>query len=104
MFEVPNGFDLPAGGDKEQLRARGECEALPKKYVLFLGRISWKKGLDRLVSALTAAPGAMLVVAGNDDEGYWPSLLQKATDLSVADRIRYIGFVEGQRKREVLSC
>jgi glycosyltransferase involved in cell wall biosynthesis len=103
MFEVPNGVDMPAGASEAPLREHGETLALPKEYVLFLGRISWKKGLDRLVSALTAAPGATLVVAGNDDEGYWPGLLQKAAALCVADRIRYIGFVEGERKREVLS-
>lgn len=100
MFEVPNGFDFPPDGGEAPLH---DGEALPKEYVLFLGRISWKKGLDRLVAALAAAPGITLVIAGNDDEGYWPTLLQKATELSVADRIRYIGFVEGQRKREALS-
>jgi glycosyltransferase involved in cell wall biosynthesis len=103
MFEVPNGFDFPSAGGEPSSGQLEEDEALPKEYVLFLGRISWKKGLDRLVAALASAPGVTLVIAGNDDEDYWPGLLNKATDLSVADRIRYVGFVEGERKRQVLS-
>jgi glycosyltransferase involved in cell wall biosynthesis len=103
MFEVPNGLDFSLDRSDASTRGPAESGSLPRQYVLFLGRISWKKGLDRLVAALTAASEVSLVIAGNDDEGYWPGLLRKATELSVADRIHYIGFVEGERKREVLS-
>ncbi|MGZ5617130.1 MAG: glycosyltransferase [Usitatibacter sp.] len=103
MFEAPNGIDLPSEGKPDESHQHMEGDDLPAKYVLFLGRISWKKGLDRLVSALAAAPGIVLVVAGNDDEGYWPSLIEKAAGLSVADRIHRLGFVDGERKRQVLS-
>ena len=33
------------------------------------GRISWEKGLDRLIAALPLSPTARLVVAGDDADG-----------------------------------
>ena len=97
MFEIANGVDLPAASSP-----RHEQD-LPQRYVLFLSRISWKKGLDRLVEALRRAPGVHLVVAGNDDEGHWPAVEEQAKALGVHERVRFIGFVEGERKERVLA-
>jgi len=99
MFEIPNGFDLPAPSDQ----AITPRKAVPESYALFLGRISWKKGLDRLIAALAKAPDVNLVVAGNDDEGYWPKMVKLAEELAVIDRIYYVGFVEGEDKRALIS-
>ena len=97
LFEVPNGFDLP--GD---VAAQRPDAGLPSDYVLFLGRISWKKGIDRLLRAMASIPGVPLVVAGNDDEGYWPKMEQLARELGMADRLYCVGFVEGRRKEALL--
>ena len=59
--------------------------------VLFVGRINWKKGLDRLIRALAEVPGASLVVAGNDEEGHAQSLDRVARDAGVRDRIAFCG-------------
>jgi glycosyltransferase involved in cell wall biosynthesis len=101
MFDVPNGFDLPqAGADSGTSQ---ELSGLPEDYVLFLGRISWKKGIDRLISALARVPGLALVVAGNDDEDYWPKMLKLAGDLGISGRIRYVGFVDGKQKERLIA-
>ena len=65
-------ISIGAGGE----RVAGDCRrrSTSGPYVLFLGRINWKKGLDRLIAALPHAPGVRLVVAGNDEEGYQPAL------------------------------
>lgn len=97
MFEIANGVDLPAASSPQREKD------LPQRYVLFLSRISWKKGLDRLVEALRGAPGVHLVVAGNDDEGHWAAVEAKAKLLGVHERVRFIGFVEGDRKERVLA-
>jgi glycosyltransferase involved in cell wall biosynthesis len=44
-------------------------------YVLFLGRLSWKKGLDRLLNAFALTNHAKLVIAGNDEEGLVPATI-----------------------------
>jgi glycosyltransferase involved in cell wall biosynthesis len=98
-IEIPNGFD-PPGSEPLQSRRRTD---LPSSYALFLGRITWKKGLDRLVTALRYAPGMHLVVAGNDDEGYWPEVMRIAEDCGVSDRIHYVGYVDGSAKVALIS-
>jgi glycosyltransferase involved in cell wall biosynthesis len=59
-------------------------------YVLFLGRINWKKGLDRLIPAMEYVPGARLLIAGNDEENYRSKLEVLARRLGVIDRIHFL--------------
>ncbi len=92
---IPNGVDLPT----EHLPlAAGPYSGLPERYVLFLSRISWKKGLDRLITAWQWVPDVPLVIAGNDDESYQPQLLELARTLGVADRVVFLGPVTDAHK------
>jgi glycosyltransferase involved in cell wall biosynthesis len=75
---------------------------IDSRTLLFLGRISWKKGLDRLIPALHYLPGVQLLVAGNDEEGLRPSLEQLARDHGVARQIQFLGAVDGRQKDQVL--
>lgn len=75
----------------------------PHPIVLFLGRVNWKKGLDRLISAFRLVKDARLVIAGNDEEGYSPGLRALATRLGVRDRVFFVGPVYGKQKTELLS-
>ena len=78
-------------------------EALARRpLLLFLGRLSWKKGLDRLVAALAEVPGATLAVAGNDDEGYRARLDELAAAAGVAARVLHLGPVHGADKAALL--
>ena len=101
---VPNGVDLP-GIDEPEGAAAAEIRdlALQSPYVLFLGRINWKKGLDRLVEALALIPDVRLVIAGNDDEGYRTTVDASATRAGVAERIAYAGPVYGAEKQLLLQ-
>ena len=97
VYEVPNGVDLdegPIAGD--------DVAPASRPYVLFLGRVSWKKGLDRLIAAMRHVADTTLVVAGPDDEGYWDSLESQAAAAGVADRVVFRGPVHGQAKRALL--
>jgi glycosyltransferase involved in cell wall biosynthesis len=97
---VPNGIEMPS--DSEPELPLGDAI---RSRVLSLGRISWKKGLDRLISAMVYVPGAELVIAGDDDEGYRRKLERLAADLGVAERTSFIGPVHGARKWELIrSC
>ncbi len=90
---VPNGVDAPEAETEVTYRP---APARPR--VLSLGRISWKKGLDRLVSAMRLVPEAELVIAGNDEEGLTPRLKQLATEVGVLGRTKFIGAVDDEAK------
>ena len=95
ITEVPLGVDLPAA---RLPLAETPIGDLPPRYVLFLSRISWKKGLDRLIAAWQQIEEVPLVIAGNDDEGYRPKLQALARELGVADRVIFLGAVSDAHK------
>jgi glycosyltransferase involved in cell wall biosynthesis len=85
---IPNGVDLPA---VHAPLSAGPFANLPERYALFLGRICWKKGLDRLITAWRSVPEIPLVVAGTDDEGYQAKLEALARSVGVEDRVIFVG-------------
>ena len=98
---VPNALD-----DDEIRDAEGAAadDVLPgaRGFLLFLGRIDWVKGLDRLVRSIALVPGARLVVAGEDDRGYRATVEALARELGVADRIVFVGPQYGAAKTSLL--
>jgi glycosyltransferase involved in cell wall biosynthesis len=91
-FIVPNGIDLPPMASTTR---RDDT-------LLFLGRINWKKGLDRLLDAMAMVPAITLVIAGNDEEDLTPRLRAQAERNGIADRIEFRGPVSGAAKEELL--
>ena len=98
FFEVPNGFDPPAASS-----GAAPEEGLAPSYALFLGRLSWKKGLEPLVESLAQVSGIDLVIAGNDEEGARPGLEALARRAGVHDRVHFVGFVQGARKQRLIE-
>jgi glycosyltransferase involved in cell wall biosynthesis len=95
---VPNGLDMRDPGAAGAAAApRGEAPCL-----LFIGRISWKKGLDRLIAALPSIPECRLVIAGNDEEGLKPKLQGLAARAGVGARVSFVGPVYGEEKAALL--
>lgn len=95
VFCIPNGVGVTG---KAVPLAAGPFAHVPRPYALFLSRISWKKGLDRLISAWQSVPDLELVIAGNDDEGYQPRLEALARSLGVGDRVHFVGPASDQHK------
>jgi glycosyltransferase involved in cell wall biosynthesis len=94
-FVVPNGIDLSAPALSPPHR--------DSDTILFLGRITWKKGIDRLITALPHIEHARLLIAGNDEENLTPRLRELAERLGVANRIELLGPVEGAAKEALLA-
>lgn len=92
LLNVPNGVDAVSG----------DCASGQRDGVLFLGRLSWKKGIERVLRALACLPRVRLTVAGNDDEGMTPALADLAAALGVADRVRFEGPVDSRRRDELM--
>lgn len=85
---------LRIAGDGARFRARflGGSDA---EIVLFLGRITYKKGLDLLIRSFAhvtrESPDTRLVIAGPDDEGLRPVLEQLAEDEGLAAHVLFTG-------------
>jgi glycosyltransferase involved in cell wall biosynthesis len=91
-FVVPNGIDpLPP-----------RPTARRNDTLLVLGRISWKKGIDRLLDAMTMLPSVNAVIAGNDEEELTPRLRAQAERNGVGDRVEFRGPVSGDAKDDLL--
>jgi glycosyltransferase involved in cell wall biosynthesis len=94
---VANGIELPT--DKLPY----DYSDPRRPYVLFLGRLNWKKGLDRLIPAMKQVNNADLLIAGNDEENYRPELEALARRCGVVDRVHFLGAVYGEKKWALLS-
>ena len=70
--------------------------------VLFVGKFaSWKRPGD-VLEAVARVPGAYAVLAG--DGPLRPGLERRASELAVADRVRFLGFVPQTRLPEVYAA
>jgi glycosyltransferase involved in cell wall biosynthesis len=96
---IANGIDLP-----EQVPPGPGRECGRQPFVLSLGRVNWKKGLDRLIRAMAYVHGADLVIAGNDEEGFRPILEEIVNKLGLSARVRFVGAVHGQAKWTLMQC
>jgi len=96
---IPNGIGNDIFPEEASM-----LPALPPSVpiVLFVGRVNWKKGLDRLIPAMRQFPDAFLVVAGNDEEGYADTLRRLATQEEIGERVLFVGPVRGKAKAELM--
>jgi len=96
---IPNGIDLAGELDEHATRAGGDKES----RILFLGRLSWEKGLDRLIPAMACLPEARLLIAGNDEKGYRVTLEALAARHGVSARVQFLGPVHGAEKERLFN-
>lgn len=92
-FVVANGTELPPPPTAER----------ESNLVVSIGRISWKKGLDRLIEAAALLPDVRVVIAGNDEEELVPKLRELAAQRGVADRVTFTGAINEQEREALLA-
>ena len=93
---IPDGVEMEcAAGVRSFKREFG----IGGEYVLYLGKITPRKGIDHLIRALPLLEdrGLTLAVAGND-MGYQASLAALARKLGVEGRVHFTGLVTGELK------
>jgi glycosyltransferase involved in cell wall biosynthesis len=100
---IPNGVEEEHDEPGAVVPASIDGALARQPLALFLGRLSWKKGLDRLITALPHAPTATLAIAGGDDEGIRPRLEALAAAAGVADRVVFLGPVAGAGRTALLQ-
>lgn len=95
---IANGIDLSEFG---QTTSQNIAQN-PKPYMLFLGRINKKKGLDILFEAFAKLtiihPDLTLFIVGHDNDGYQMELEKLATDLNITPKIKFTGPLQGTEK------
>ena len=74
--------------------------------LLFIGRINWKKQIDKIILSLQHIDFETdLVIAGNDEEGYQHILENLITDLNLTAnkkiQIKFMGEVDGDQKKQL---
>ena len=104
----PLGIDFPQAAAEEAPAQAPEHESFAgRKVVLFMSRIHEIKGLDTLITAFASVqkmhPETVLVIAGTGDEKLVARLHALAQQVGVAQHTHWIGFVQGERKRNLLA-
>jgi glycosyltransferase involved in cell wall biosynthesis len=90
VITLANGVDPPSEWKTEQLSSDVRSVIGRDGYVLFLGRLNWKKGLDRLLRTWKDVPGERLVIAGNDEEEYLPELERITRAEGIRERVVFL--------------
>ena len=105
-FVIPHGIHMPEQIEQPKAQLR-ESLNIPEKspIILFLSRLHPKKGLDRLIEALSQAdmPPFHLVIAGSGDHHYEAEIDRQVADSPIQERVHRVGFVTGNRKQQLLQ-
>jgi len=100
---VPNGVNGPDPDFRAHVGERVRALIAGGPYVLFLGRVHWKKGLPRTVEALRGTT-MRLIVCGPDDEGFASELRKLADGMGVGGQLRFESAVAGADKWALLEA
>lgn len=94
VVTIPHGVDDPPAPSGEPPSADVAAALEGGAPVLALGRISWEKGLDRLIAALPRAPAARIVIAGDDADDHaaylWGEARRHGVEARVAILARHV--------------
>jgi len=106
---VPNGIHI---GDYRPLPPRGDfvrqhAELNNSKYILFMGRLNFKKGLDLLADAFVKIshnwPDYKLVVAGPPEAEIVTLVRERLASAGLLDRLMLPGMIRGKQKLAALQ-
>ena len=101
---IPNAIDEPVSRTGK-IASDVEAIASEQPLVLFLGRLSWKKGLDRLLRAFARTQSGILAVVGPDDENFAPKLVKLTAELRIGERVRILPrIVIGPEKERLFAA
>jgi glycosyltransferase involved in cell wall biosynthesis len=87
---IPNGVEAPVSFSSDEISPDIRAVVAHGFDILCFGRISWKKGLDRLIRAMAELPNTTAVIAGNDEERIVEKLQGLAKQSGVGDRVRFL--------------
>jgi glycosyltransferase involved in cell wall biosynthesis len=97
VVQIPNFIEVPPVVTRS-----------PEKYILYLGRLHPKKGIDNLLTALSMTgdflqSGHVLKIAGTGLPGYEQELRRLVSTLNLDRHVEFVGQVEGTPKQQLLA-
>ena len=102
IVTIPNGIELEPYRNRVPRPPKLEPSIQPKRFVLFIGRLARRKGVDVLLQAMAMKSTTMkLVVAGSGDEQ--TELEAQAQALRLSERVQFVGRAEGETKVYLLQ-
>ncbi len=104
IVRIPNGVDIERWSGLHKRPVGLDDRVQAGNYILYLGRLRVRKGVDCLLAAFAKASterSCQLVIAGEGDDG--PALLTQAKELGLADRCCFVGWVDGATKAYLLQ-
>jgi glycosyltransferase involved in cell wall biosynthesis len=104
IVDIPNGVDVDALAAPAPRPADLASDVRPKGYVLFIGRLVDRKGVDLALKAwatLSSRSDVKLLIAGDGSDRR--SLERLAASLGLADRVRFVGNRHGSEKNYLLQ-
>ncbi len=101
-------FDVPVVHIPNLIEMPPLIETDDERYLLFIGRLDRKKGVDKLIEAAARSEhfrnGTIkLKVAGKGDTAYEEKLRQLSAKLGIEGRVEFLGQVEGGEKQRLLA-
>ncbi len=101
---IANGIDNITTFSPDDVSSDVKDIVRDRPIILSFGRISWKKGFDRLLHALALTTAGTLAIVGPDDENMVPQLKRLAQSLQIEDRVRILPrFISGADKEYLLK-
>jgi glycosyltransferase involved in cell wall biosynthesis len=102
---IANGVNIPTIKENSSnvRQLLNKYQVINQEYIIFIGRISWKKSLDRLIIALKDIEKVDLLVVGNDEDELEDELKDIAIENNVNSRVYFIGPVYGEEKFYLLK-
>jgi glycosyltransferase involved in cell wall biosynthesis len=97
IVDIPNYIELPDVVTRNL-----------QNYLLFVGRLKPKKAIENLIGAAARSRGFLesdfvLKIAGRGGSEYLDRLRQLASDLGIAERVQFIGQIEGAAKEKLYA-
>lgn len=104
---IPLGMELVPRGDALSFLTRFP-ELKDCRLLLFLSRLDPKKNVEGLLRAFklssSVLPDTRLVIAGAGEAGYVTGLKKLSDTLGLADRVVWLGYVEGEQKAAAFAA
>lgn len=105
---IPNGVKLSENEEFSKDESfRKKYKLLGKTIILFLGRLSWVKGLDLLIPAFAKVvshyPNVHLILAGPDSRGYQRKIEAWIRKNEIKEYVTFTGLITGKEKLEALK-